>query len=186
MKISDARAELLVRENIGWMIPLASRMLQDRQLAEDVVQESLINAFQSLESFEGRSSLKTWLHRITVNIALAKLRKMKRLEELNVDYNLAEYDRYECRIESRWENLVSIQEVLESDSLSALVRQKISALDDPLRIILQLRDIEGYDTDEVADLMGLSKSNVRVRLHRARAALKIILEPLLRGEMAND
>jgi RNA polymerase sigma-70 factor (ECF subfamily) len=186
VKISDARAELLVRENIGWMIPLASRMLQDRQLAEDVVQESLINAFQSLESFEGRSSLKTWLHRITVNIALAKLRKMKRLEELNVDYNLAEYDRYECRIESRWENLVSIQEVLESDSLSALVRQKISALDDPLRIILQLRDIEGYDTDEVADLMGLSKSNVRVRLHRARAALKIILEPLLRGEMAND
>jgi RNA polymerase sigma-70 factor (ECF subfamily) len=184
--LSDSEAGELVRENIAWMMPLAESMLKDKGLAEDVVQESFLKAFQGIESFEGRSSLKTWLHRITVNSALTKLRKLKRLEELSFGDKFTEYDTYDCRIESRWSYLASTQEILESESLSAVVRQKITELDDPLRIILQLRDIEGYDTNEVADLMGLTISNVRVRLHRARAELKSILEPLLRGEFVND
>ena len=72
----------------------------------------------------------------------------------------------------------------ESESLRALVHKKIDALSDTHRIILQLRDIEGYNTREVAALMGISESNVRIRLHRARGALKTLLEPILRGEVS--
>jgi len=181
---ANAQAEQLVRENIEWMLRLAERLLRDRELAEDAVQEAFINAFRGLEDFEGRSSLKTWLHRITINAALAKLRQLKRVAEQALDEHLPEFDRYHCRIESPWTHLASTQEVMESERLRALVHTKIGELNDDYRIILQLRDIEGYDTSEVASLIGISQSNVRIRLHRARAALKKLLEPILRGEIS--
>ena len=65
--------ESLVRENIQWMLSLANTLLRDPALAEDAVQEAFISAFRGLDKFEGRSSLKTWLHRITVSAALGKL-----------------------------------------------------------------------------------------------------------------
>jgi RNA polymerase sigma-70 factor (ECF subfamily) len=180
--IADAQAEQLVRENIQWMKHLAERLLRDPQLAEDAVQEAFISAFGGLQDFEGRSSLKTWLHRITVNAALGKLRQLKRQSEQSMDEYLPEFDRHDCRIEPAWPHLVSSQEILESENLRGLVHKKIGELGDNYRIILQLRDIEGYNTSEVAAVTGISESNVRIRLHRARAALKTLLEPILRGE----
>lgn len=147
------------------------------------MQEAFINAFRGLDNFEGRSSLKTWLHRITVNAALVRLRQLKRLAEQPMDQYLPEFDRYECRIESPWTYLASTEEIMQSDNLRALVHKKIGELNDSYRVILQLRDIEGYSTSEVAELIGISQSNVRIRLHRARSALKILLEPILRGEV---
>lgn len=177
-----ASAEQLVRENAGWMLVLAERMLNDAALAEDVVQEALINALKGLDRFEEKSSLKTWLHRITVNAALSKLRKLKRLAEQSIEELLPEFDRYDCRLERPWTHIASVQEITESAETRAHVAEGIRALPDAYRIVLQLRDIEGYDTGETADLLEMSESNVKVRLHRARAALKKILEPVLRGE----
>lgn len=179
---ADVDAEQLVRENIGWMVNLADRLLRDRSLAEDVVQESFILALRGLKKFEGRSSLKTWLHRITVNASLAKLRQLKRLSEQNLEDYLPEFDEYDCRIESPWTKLISTQDILENEQLHTLVHEKIGELGDSYRILLQLRDIEGYDAIQVAELTGISEGNVRVRLHRARAALKKLLEPILRGD----
>ena len=175
-------AEQLVRENAGWMLVLADRMLNDTALAEDVVQEALINALKGLHRFEKQSSLKTWLHRITVNAALSKLRKHKRLAEKSIEEFLPEFDQYDCRIERPWAHLVSVHDVVENDEIREQVTEGIRALPDSYRIVLQLRDIEGYDTGETAKLLDTSESNVKVRLHRARAALKKILEPVLRGE----
>jgi len=181
---NDEKAETLVREHIGWMLNLANRLLQDRSLAEDAVQDAFISAFQNLEEFEGRSSLKTWLHRITVNAALTRARQVKRLAEKPLDELLPEFDQQECRVESPWTRLASTQEVMESESLRSRVHEQMMILPDAYRVVLQLRDIEGYDTSEVADLLELSESNVRIRLHRARAALKKLLEPILRGEVS--
>ena len=184
--ISDAlqqdTAEQIVRENAGWMLVLAERMMNDPALAEDVVQEALINALKGLRRFEKQSSLKTWLHRITVNAALSKLRKHKRLAEQSIDELLPEFDQYDCRIERPWTHLASVHDMVENDETRAHVRQGIRELPDSYRIVLQLRDIEGYNTGETAKLLETSESNVKVRLHRARAALKKILEPVLRGE----
>jgi len=183
---SDARqqdtAEQLVRENAGWMLVLAERMLNDAALAEDVVQEALINALKGLHRFEKQSTLKTWLHRITVNAALSKLRQRKRLAEQSIEELLPEFDQYDCRIERPWTHLASVHDLVEHDETRAHVAEGIRALPDSYRIVLQLRDIEGYDTGETAELLETSESNVKVRLHRARAALKKILEPILRGE----
>jgi RNA polymerase sigma-70 factor (ECF subfamily) len=184
LSCSPVEAERLVRDNIGWMLALAQRMLGDRTLAEDVVQEAFIAAFRGLPTFAGRSSLKTWLNRITVNASLMKLRHLKRLGEQSIDEYLPEFDRYDCRIEAPWTNLVSVEDVLESEQLRLLVSEATAKLPDTYRIVLQLRDLEGYDTGEVAELLGISTSNVKVRLHRARAALKKLLEPILRGEIS--
>ncbi len=178
----DVEAEELVRANIGWMLALAERLLRDRGLAEDAVQEAFVAAFRGLDRFEGRSSLKTWLHRITVNASLSMLRRLKRLAEQPLDEYLPEFDRYECRIEAPWSYLASLESVIENEELRGWVTATIDALPDAYRIVLQLRDIEGYDTGEVAMLLGIAEGNVKVRLHRARGALKKLLEPILRGE----
>ena len=180
---SELGAEELVRDNISWMLALAERLLRDRALAEDAVQEAFVSVFRGIAAFEGRSSLKTWLHRITVNAALTQLRKIKRLAEQPIDELYPEFDRYECRIEAPWPHLTSLQEILENEDLRSRVNDGIGALPDSYRIVLQLRDVEGYDTGEVAALLEISDANVKVRLHRARAALKKLLEPVLRGEL---
>lgn len=182
---SEIDREALVRDNIAWMLALAERLMKDRSLAEDIVQESFLRAYDALERFEGRSSIATWLHRITVNTALSKLRKLKRLAEQSIDEHLPEFDRFDCRIESPWSHLASIDDVMDSDDKRRVVIESINALPDAYRIVLQLRDIEDYDTSEVAALLDITQSNVKVRLHRARAALKKLLEPILRKEAAS-
>ncbi len=164
------------------MLVLAKRLMNDAALAEDVVQESLISAVKGLQAFEDRSSLKTWLHRITVNTAISKLRKQKRLAEQSIEELLPEFDQYDCRIEPPWTHLASMDEILASADAQKRIADGIRTLPDSYGVILQLRDIEGYDTAETAGLLEISEANVKVRLHRARAALKKLLEPVLRGE----
>ena len=183
MDCDSSEAEQLVRGNIGWMRALAQRMLGNSVFAEDVVQEAFIAAFRGLPFFEGRSSLKTWLHRVTVNASLMKLRQLKRLNEQSIDELLPEFDQYDCRIETPWPNLAHVEDILDNEQLLAVVSEKVAMLPDAYRIVLQLRDIEGYDTGEVAELLDISTSNVKVRLHRARSALKKLLESVLRGDV---
>ena len=180
---ADLDPEAIVRANIRWMLALAERLLRDRGLAEDVVQEAFLSAFRSLDGFEGRSSLASWLHRITANTALSKLRQLKRLAEESIDEHLPEFDRYDCRVEVPWHHLAPVDDVVASEDLRIRVWLGIGKLPDAYRIVLQLRDIEGYDTAEVAKMLDISESNVKVRLHRARSALKKLIEPILRGEV---
>jgi len=176
------RQEEIVRSNIGWMIAVAHRLLKDRALAEDAVQDAFLAAFRGLDQFEGRSSLKTWLHRITVNTALMQLRQLKRRAEAQFDEYLPEFDRFGCRIEEPWEHSASVEEILDNEQHRVRIHGAIEDLPDAYRIVLLLRDIEGYDTSETAALLHISEGNVKVRLHRAREALKKLIEPILRGE----
>ncbi len=180
--LDAAQAETMVRDNIGWMLNIAQRLLNDHALAEDAVQDAFLAAFKGFDKFEQRSSLKTWLHRITVNAALMKLRRLKRLAEQPIDEYLPEFDRYDCRIEAPLKTIHNIEDIVNSEQRSAQVHAIIDKLPDDYRIVLLLRDIEGYSTEEVTQLLGISKSNVKVRLHRARAVLKKQLDPILRGE----
>jgi len=180
---SATHAERFVRSNIAWMRAIARRILRDDALADDCVQEAFLKAFGKIDGFEGRSSLKTWLHRITVNEALMKLRVLKRLGEQSIDELMPEFDQSGCRIEAPWHSLASTEEIVEQASTRDLVLSKIRELPENYRIVLLLRDIEEMETAEVAKLLDISQSNVKVRLHRARAVLKRLLEPLLRGEL---
>lgn len=178
---SEAAAEQLVREHIGWMRGLALRILGEGDLADDCVQDAFINAFRHISKFKGDSALKTWLHRIVVNTALMRLRKKKRLNEQSIDELQPEYDAAEHRVAPASQHLATPTEILESADRRTQVLEAISQLPESYRIVLLLRDIEELSTTEVAGRLQLSEANVKVRLHRGRSALKTLLEPMLQG-----
>lgn len=180
---STDTVEEFVRGHSPWMLSLARRILRDDSAAEDVVQEAFNKAFQNLDRFEGRSTLKTWLHRIVVNQALMALRSQRRRPEDPIDPLLPEFDRNACRIEGSWNELRSAEEICGQQQVRDIVRAQIDRLPETYRIVLLLRDIEEMTTTEVAGQLEISEANVKVRLHRARSALKTLLEPILRGEV---
>ena len=176
-------AETLVRRHASWMLSVARRISGDPALAEDCVQEAFFKAFQKIGAFEARSSLKTWLHRIVVNQALMKLRTRRRRNEAPIDDLLPAFDENACRIEGPWQYLATPDEIFEREDRRALIRAKIGELPESYRVVLQLRDLEELSTREVAEGLGLSEANVKVRLHRARTALKTLLHPVLKGDL---
>ena len=177
--------ERFIRLHAPWMLAVARRLLKDEGLAEDCVQESLLSALRSLDRFEQRSEVKTWLHRIVVNYCLMKMRSAVRAQEQPIDQLLPQFDANGGRIQAPWSEPVAPDEALEQHQMCATVRAKIAELPDSYRIVLLLRDIEELSTEEVAGLLGLSGAAVKVRLHRARSALKKLIEPILRREGAD-
>lgn len=176
--------EELVRDNIGWMLGLAGRILGDDELAKDAVQLAFSKIHLKLDQFEGRSEPKTWMHRIVVNEALMILRKKKRANEQSIDHLLPSFDPRGMRIPVSPATVITSETVLHSKQTVTLVRKSISELPDAYRIVVQLRDIEEMTTAEVSDFLEITEANVKVRLHRARTALKRLLEPMLQdGEI---
>ena len=174
--------EAFVRSNTPWMLNVAQRILQDRSAAEDSVQSAFVQVFQRLDTFRGDSSLRTWMQRIVVNEALAVLRKQERLRETPIDTLLPEFDGHGCRIEDRWQLAETPESLAMSTEVTDKVVAAIETLPDAYRVVLLLRDIEGYSTAETGAALGLEVSNVKVRLHRARAALKKLLTPVFAAE----
>jgi RNA polymerase sigma-70 factor (ECF subfamily) len=179
-----ATTERFVRCNLGWMLAVAKRIVVDTAIAEDVVQEAFSSVFENLDSFRGDSSLKTWIHRIVVNQALMALRKQRRRNEQPIDQLLPQFDDNGCRIDDPAmlsQSAETPEALLMSNDRKQQVLSSILLLPESYRIVLMLRDIEELSTSEVADATGLTEANVKVRLHRARAALKKLLSPFFEG-----
>lgn len=173
--------EEFVRKNTAWMLSVARRILSDRELAEDAVQNAFINIFKNLKTFQGRSKVETWMHRITINEALMLVRKRSRAKEHSIDELSPDFHKNGCRIEEHWAVSETPEKLLQISDTREKVSQLIENLPDEYRHVILLRDIEELTTAEVADLLNITENNVKVRLHRARAALKKLLEPLLKG-----
>jgi RNA polymerase sigma-70 factor (ECF subfamily) len=168
--------ERLVRTNASWMLGLARRILDDESEAEDAVQDACISAFRSVGAFQGDSALSTWLHRIVVNAALMRLRSRRRRDGLRVQEIDSEVRRSGRAGGPDGEPPTA---ALESEEIRVAVRRAIAAIPPDYRVILVLRDVEGMDMDEVADLVGLGVSGAKSRLHRARQALREALLPIV-------
>ncbi len=177
-----ASYEQLVTTYGGRMLAVARRLVRNEEDARDSVQDAFLQAFRNIEKFEGRSSLGSWLHRIVVNAALMKIRARSRRREVSLEDLLPQFDADGNRIAPETELVVSVEKLLESREIREFVRRAIDQLPERYRNVLLVRDIEGYDTKETAALLGLTPGAVKVRLHRARAALKTLLEPIMRRE----
>jgi len=177
-----AAYEKLVRENQGWMRALARSFLKDHHLAEDCVQESFILAIRKIDSFEGRSNIATWLRKIVTNNCLAKIRIKKSHGEQFIDDLMPLFDSNHCRIERQWVHSDSPEKILQINQSIELATSKVNSLPEDYRVIFILRDIEQYSTREAATMLQCSEGTVKIRLHRARNALKKLLEPIMRGE----
>ena len=171
-----------VRAHTDWMLAVAYRILLDQAHAEDAVQNAFAIIFAKFHTFEGRSALRTWMHRIVTNEALMVLRKIRRQNEHSIDDLLPVFDTGGCRIESFTTEIATPEALLSRRQTHHHIRSAIMSLPEQFRIVLCLRDIEGLSTKEVSDALGLSEANVKVRLHRARSALKKLLEPQIKDQ----
>ena len=179
----DASYEVLVRTWCGPMLTVARRILGDEQDAMDCVQDAFLQVFRNVAGFEGRSSLGTWLHRIVANAALSKLRKRNRGEEELSAELLAKFDSTGHRMGRQERGTSSAGDLIDRAETREFVQRQIALLPEQYRVVLVLRDIDGYDTAEAAEMLEITETALKVRLHRARAALKKLIEPLLRGEL---
>lgn len=172
--------EALVRREGPKLLKTARRVLRSEEDARDSVQEAFGRAFQAVEKFEGRSKLSTWLYRITLNQCLMRLRSRGRQATRSIDDLMPQFDESNHRIEPLWQFDHTADELLERKDIAELVRAAIDDLPETHRRVLLLRDIEELSTEEAAEVLEISPGAVKVRLHRARAALKKLLEPTYR------
>ena len=173
--------EVLVREHGGRLLSVARRYLKSEEDARDAVQEGFVAAFRAIGRFEGGSSLSTWLHRIVINACLMKLRSARRRPEASIDDLLPKFDETGHRIGEPEEWRESAETALARSQTRRIVREAIARLPERYRSILMLRDIEELSTAEVARLLDLTENAVKIRLHRARQALRHLVAPALRA-----
>ena len=183
VRAGDERAcEALVRRHGGRMLAVARRFLRTEEDSADAVQDAFLAAFRSLDGFEGNSALGTWLHRIVVNVCLMRLRARSRSREVRIDDLLPTFDAsgHHSHPVRTWEDQGLAR--LTRDESRAQVRACIDRLPEPYREVLLLRDIEEFDTEQTARHLGINPGAVKTRLHRARQALRTLLEPVVLGE----
>jgi len=175
-----AYREIMSRNNRR-LYRVARSVLRDDSEAEDVVQETYLNAFQKLAGFRLESSLATWLTRIALNIALQ--RRRRRRETVTI-HSTEERD-----------NVVLHPALIaagdpETDTarlqVRALLERAVNSLPADLRTVFMLRDVEDLSIRETADLLGIKAETIKTRLHRARAALRRNLDRQLAGAFADS
>ncbi|MGC3965848.1 MAG: sigma-70 family RNA polymerase sigma factor [Pirellulales bacterium] len=179
----DEAFEELIRRYGSQLLAVIRRYLPEESDAQDALQEALLSVFKAIERFHGDSSLPTWLHRIAVNAALMKLRTRRRRPEKPIEDLLPHFADDGHRADPRADWSVRPDDAAQNMELRGIVRAAIDELPESYRTILLLRDIEERSTEEVADLLELSLANVKTRLHRARQALRELLDRRL-GETA--
>jgi RNA polymerase sigma-70 factor, ECF subfamily len=172
----------LVRHYGGRMLGVARRFLRSEEDSADAVQDAFLAAFRRLDKFEGKSSLATWLHRIVVNACLTKLRARSRRRAVPIDDLLPAFDEtgHHSRPVRPWEEEALPR--LGREETRVQVRACIDRLPEPYRTVLLLRDIDELDTDQTAHHLRIGVGAVKTRLHRARQALRTLLEPFFGAE----
>jgi RNA polymerase sigma-70 factor (ECF subfamily) len=167
---------LVVQRYGGRMLATARRFLNNEHDAEDAVQEAFASAFRALDRFNGAAMFSTWLHRIVVNAALVQLRSKRRRAEQPIENLLPRFDQDGAWIDEPVNWTDASQTILERRDSCQIVRRCIARLPEIYRSVVLLRDIEELDTDETARSLAITANTVKVRLHRARQALKTLIE----------
>ena len=173
----DQRAfEHLVVSESPRLFRVIMRILNDEAEAENVLQETFLQAYLGLDTFRKESKFTTWLYAIGINLARASFRKSKRLSSLDehdIDRMQPTFSRgMFSQTFEQW----NPQQLAEKSERQRVVHDAIDQLPDDYRTVVILRDIEEHSTDDVSKMLDISGGAVRVRLHRARQALRSMLE----------
>ncbi|HEX9764827.1 MAG TPA: sigma-70 family RNA polymerase sigma factor, partial [Candidatus Acidoferrales bacterium] len=168
-KRGDATAfSELVERHERKIFRLAQNITRNREDAEDVLQDSFVQAFTHLDAFQGEARFSTWLTRIAINQALMKLRK-RRTNLFSLDQSIETEDGSLPREIVDWGP--TPEQRYSQVELRRILAEAMGRLSPSLRIVFQLRDIEEFSTEETAQLLGISISAVKARALRARLGL---------------
>jgi RNA polymerase sigma-70 factor, ECF subfamily len=175
--------ELVFREYAPRIYNLARRMLGNDADAEDVTQDVLLQVVRKLDTFRGDAQISTWLHRVTVNAALAHRQKRanrQKREASEATDDVLETAAPETAVK-RW-NVAPDDPVLAAEQ-AAVIENAINQLPEPFRDVYLLADVEGLPNAEIGEMLGLSVAAVKSRLHRARMRMRDLLAPHFEDEV---
>jgi RNA polymerase sigma-70 factor (ECF subfamily) len=162
---------------------LAQNITQNREDAEDVVQDAFLKAYQKLDQFQGNSKFYTWLVRIAVNEALMKLRKRKASKTVSIDEDVETDEGFVPREVTDWSP--NPEQLYKQAELGDILEKTIQGLPSGFRTVFVLRDVEGLSTEETAEALGLSIPAVKSRLLRARLQLRERLSRFFKKNRSN-
>lgn len=161
--------EELVNRYKNQVFAIIYRMTGQYQEAEDISQEVFLLVYQKLYQFDPAKKFSPWLYRIAVNTCISSLRKKKKVVSINFEENLISYK----QIDYSHDN--SPDTILENKELRQEIQHAISQLNENYRLVIILRYQMDFSNQEIAEIIGTSRENVDVKLHRARKALRKIL-----------
>jgi RNA polymerase sigma-70 factor (ECF subfamily) len=162
--------EQLIKRYDRNVFRIAQHITQNREDAEDVVQDAFIKAYRNLAQFQGNSKFYTWLVRIAVNEALMKLRRRKTAKTVSLDEDVTTDEGSMPREVADWSP--NPEQLYDQSELGEILQKTIQALPESFRTVFVLRDIEGMSTEETAEMLNLSVPAVKSRLLRARLQLR--------------
>jgi RNA polymerase sigma-70 factor (ECF subfamily) len=160
----------LVRRYEGKIFRLAQHITQNREDAEDVLQETFMKSYEHLDQFKGDSKFYTWIVRIAVNQALMKLRRRKTDKSVSLDEQIDTGEDTIVREIAAWDE--DPEQQYSREELGSILDRAIQSLEPPYRSVFVLRDIDELSTEETAEALGLSVPAVKSRLLRARLQLR--------------
>ncbi|MEZ4700077.1 MAG: sigma-70 family RNA polymerase sigma factor [Rhodothermales bacterium] len=168
--------ELLVQTESPRLFRMIQRIVQDEDEAGSIMQETFLQAYKRLSSFRREAKFTTWLYAIGLNLARASLRKRRRYDTLEEDKMDRLQPTFESGMHTEKYDFWNPQRIAEQRERKELVHNAIAELPPDYRLVITLRDIEEMSTAEVAQVLEISEGAVRVRLHRARLALRTLLD----------
>jgi RNA polymerase sigma-70 factor (ECF subfamily) len=160
----------LVRRYEGKIFRLAQHVTQNREDAEDVLQETFLKSYEHLDQFKGDSKFYTWIVRIAVNQALMKLRRRKTDKSVSLDETIDTGEDTITREIAAWDE--DPEQRFSREELGEILDTAVDSLEPPYRSVFVLRDIEELSTEETAEALNLSVPAVKSRLLRARLQLR--------------
>lgn len=179
-----AAFDALVRPHLGLFLRVIVRILGNEAEAQDALQDALLAMYRELASFAGGSRFSTWGYRVCANQALMHRRKRVRRREDAIEDLMPRYADDGHHMEDgslEWSQEAEALDNAARSELKARIQSGLERLSDEQRSVFVLRDLEGWDTDEIAERLGISRDLVRQRLHRARLALRALLADFAGG-----
>lgn len=174
----------LVRPHLGLFFRIIVRILGNEAEAQDALQDALLAMYRELGSFAGNSRFSTWGYRVCANQALMHRRKRIRRREDAIDDLMPRFADDGHHMEDGsldWSQEADALDNAAHNELKARIHAGLDRLSDDQRAVFVLRDLEGWDTDEIATRLGITRDLVRQRLHRARLALRTLLADFMGG-----
>jgi RNA polymerase sigma-70 factor (ECF subfamily) len=162
--------DTLVRKYERQIFRIALHITQNREDAEDVMQDAFLKAYQKLDQFQGNSKFYTWLVRIAVNESLMRLRKRRTGKMVSIDEDMETEEGSVPRDLADW--APNPEQNYNQSELAEILRKTVQGLPPGFRVVFALRDVEGLSTEETAETLGLSVPAVKSRLLRARLQLR--------------
>jgi RNA polymerase sigma-70 factor (ECF subfamily) len=179
-----AAVRLVTQRNNQRLFRTAWSVLKNREEAEDSVQSGYLSAFRAIGSFEGRSSLSTWLTRIVLNEALGRARGARRRRAGLDENSVVHLDDYREKLMRGSMTGGAPDAAVACEQMRALLEKAIGALPEPFRLVFVLREVEGLSVEEVAETLGVLPATVKTRDLRARRRLQEALAPELRAALS--